>query len=170
MTPSRLYVSRLIFRFLPETGCFQLKAALLRWSGVQVGKNIRFCSSAAVHGRGELVIGDETWIGHQVLIVCNSRVQIGSCVDIGPRASIGTGTHEVDASGPHSAGKGISGDVSIGDGTWVCSAVVILPGVSVGSKAVLAAGAVVTKDVAEKTIVGGVPARFIKNVEDKWCA
>lgn len=50
---------------------------------------------------------------------------------------------------------------------WVGSNATILQGVTIGDNAVVAAGAVVTKDVAANTVVGGVPARFIKNINDK---
>jgi len=50
---------------------------------------------------------------------------------------------------------------------WVGSNATILQGVTIGDNAVIAAGAVVTKDVAPNTVVGGVPAQFIKNINDK---
>ena len=55
--------------------------------------------------------------------------------------------------------------VTIKKGAWIGARVILLPGVTVGEGAVVASGAVVTKDVAPRTIVGGNPAKFIKNVE-----
>ena len=51
------------------------------------------------------------------------------------------------------------------DGAWIGARVILLPGVTVGEGVVVASGAVVTKDVSPRTIVGGNPAKFIKNVE-----
>jgi acetyltransferase-like isoleucine patch superfamily enzyme len=109
-----------------------------------------------------LEIGDDTWVGHQVFIVSGSSVRIGSCVDIAPKVFIGTGTHDLDAEGAHSAGLGINRDVVVGDGVWIGACATILPGVSIGRKAVIAAGAVVAADVCEKQIVGGVPAKLLR--------
>ena len=129
-----------------------------------MGRNVRVCSSATILGNGSLEIGDDTWIGQQVLIICSSQVRIGSCVDVGPRVFIGTGTHELDPVGDHSAGTGINRDIIVGDGVWLCACTTILPGISVGSKAVVAAGAVVNRDVPARKIVGGVPARVLKDL------
>lgn len=53
----------------------------------------------------------------------------------------------------------------IGDKVWIGSNATILPGITIGDGAIIAAGAVVTKDVEEKTVVGGVPAKFIKKID-----
>jgi acetyltransferase-like isoleucine patch superfamily enzyme len=155
----------LLFRLFPETRLFALKALLLRWAGVKVGHNVRVCSSVTILGSGPLEIGDDTWVGQQVLIVSSSCVRIGSCVDIAPRVFIGTGTHQIDADGKHSAGLGINRDVVICDGVWLGVCSTILPGISIGHKAVVAAGAVVTKDVLARKIVGGIPAEILKDLE-----
>ena len=55
--------------------------------------------------------------------------------------------------------------VEIGDDVWICGIVTICPGVKIGNRAVVAAGAVVTKDVPEGYLVGGNPARLIKEIK-----
>ena len=61
----------------------------------------------------------------------------------------------------------LKGDITIGNDVWIGGHSTILPGVSIGDGAVVAAGAVVTKDVEPNTIVGGVPAKVIKKIEIK---
>ena len=56
--------------------------------------------------------------------------------------------------------------VRLGDDVWVGSGAILLPGVTVGDGAIVAAGAVVTRDVEPRTVVGGNPARFIKRIGD----
>ena len=149
-------------KFLPETTCFGLKRLLWRWAGAKIGRDVRICSSAFILGAGELSIGDGTWIGHQVYVETGSRVDIGANVDLAPRVYIGTGSHEIDAVGPRSAGKGTSLPVAIGDGAWIGANAVILPGVTIGEKTVIGAGAVVTKSIPARAVAVGCPAKAVR--------
>lgn len=164
MRPFLLHLIKLLFYILPETRLFGFKVSLLRAAGISAGDNVRICSSATILGSGSLKIDDDTWIGHQVLICASSRVMIGKAVDIGPRVYIGTGTHEINSNSAHSAGAGMNKDVIIEDGAWLGAGSIILPGITVGEKSVVAAGAVVTEDVPERVLVAGVPARVVREL------
>ncbi|MGO4784646.1 acyltransferase [Cryobacterium sp. W22_MBD10_FK3] len=84
-------------------------------------------------------------------------IAIGNNVNIGGYVQIFTLEHD-----PQAEDFGVQGGpVSIGDMAYIATRAIILPGVTIGEGAVVAAGAVVTKDVPPYTIVGGVPARFI---------
>lgn len=123
-----------------------------------MGKNVRVCSSAMIIGSGALEIGDNTWIGHRVLISSSSSIYIGHNVDVAPNVYIGTGTHTIDIEGERIAGEGISKDIVVNDGAWLCTGCMILPGVTIGEKCVVAAGAVVTHSSEAKKLLAGVPA------------
>jgi len=84
-------------------------------------------------------------------------IRTGSDVSIGPEASILTLGH--DPQSASFADRG--GDVTIGDRVWIAYRAIILPGITVGEGAVVAAGAVVTKEVAPYAIVAGSPARVV---------
>ena len=84
-------------------------------------------------------------------------ITLGNYVDVAPEVNIWTLEH--DLNDPNFATK--QGDVVIEDYAWVCNRAIILPGVRIGQGAVVAAGAVVTKDVPAWAIVGGVPAKII---------
>lgn len=88
MKPWVNYFNMIIFRLLPETSCFALKRSLFRFAGAKIGKNVRICSSVHIMGCGELIIGDDVWIGHEVFISTTSRVEIGNYVDIAPMVYI----------------------------------------------------------------------------------
>lgn len=161
MKAFRLYLYRLLSYLLPETRCFALKRVLLRWGGCKIGRNVRICSSAMIFGNGELSIGDDVWIGEKCFVKATkpAHIIIGSCCDIAPQVSMNTGTHEIDASGEHVAGKGCGRSIEIGDGCWIGMRGTILPGVRLASRTLVAAGAVVTSSIEDSSwLVAGVPA------------
>jgi acetyltransferase-like isoleucine patch superfamily enzyme len=165
MSPVKLYLVRLLVFFIPETRGFGLKRYLYRWAGIEVGKQVKICSSAFIIGAGKLIIGDFTWLGHQVVIISTSKIEIGRHVDIAPKVCITTGSHEIDIEGERIAGRGTSNSVVIGMGSWLGASCTILPGSSIGEKSIVAAGALVNGNVADYTIVGGVPAKIIKQLK-----
>lgn len=147
---------------MPPTRMFALKRALLRWAGATVGDNARIVSTAKFHVCGKLEIGSNTWIGHEVMIVGgDAEVQIGAEVDIAPRVTIVTGSHEAFGLPGKAAGKGYSKPVHIGDGAWIGAGSTILGGVRIGAQAIVAAGSLVRKNVQNESIVAGVPAEQI---------
>lgn len=97
MRPSRLWIYRLITALLPETRFFGLKVRLLRWCGAQIGSNVRINSSARFAGDGQLIIGDDVWIGPGNLLsaVGSATLTIGSHCDLAPQVTLLTGTHMV---------------------------------------------------------------------------
>ena len=166
MKSSRLYLYSLVCRLLPETRLFALKSKLLRWCGAKVGTNVRICSSARFFGGGELVIGNDVWIGTDDIVhsVDGASIKIGNCCDLGPGVMILTGSHKIDPSGMHMAGEGTAADVEIGDGSWLGAKSLILPAVKLPVKTIVAAGGVVTKGVLSAgSLVAGVPAEVIKS-------
>ena len=156
-------VNRMVHLF-PATKLWSVKRFLYRVCGISVGKNVKICSSVTFLGDSDITIGDNVWIGHETMIIASAPISIGANVNIAPRCYIGTGTHEIDMTTPSVAGKGMSCPISIGEGVWCCTHVVVLPNTTVGCFSVLAAGAVVNKDVPAGQLWGGVPARFIRSL------
>lgn len=88
---------------------------------------------------------------------------IGEWCAIGNNVNIHTITHDPeDATGPEESRGAKVGDITIEDNVWIGSNTFILPGVKIGRGSVVAANAVVTKDVPSYSVVGGVPAKVIK--------
>ena len=116
--------------------------------------------SAKVHKRLDVIAGDKIRIGHgtvigqHVLLDGRLGIEIGANVNFGGEVAVYTLQHDLRS--PTFGVKG--GPVKIGDRAWISFRTTILPGVTIGEGAVTAAGAVVTKDVAPYTVVGGVPA------------
>ena len=160
---ARLYIYRLFSSLLPETSCWGVKRWLLRWAGAKIGKNVRICSSAKIIGSGELSIGDDTWIGQNVLIAASGKVQIGKNVDIAMLTFIGNGTHKLDFEGERCAGEGINLNVTIGNGCWLGARVTVLPGVEIDEMSMIGAGAVVTNKIPAKVVAVGIPAKILRH-------
>jgi acetyltransferase-like isoleucine patch superfamily enzyme len=168
MKSGRLFIVHFCMALMPSTRCFSIKCKLLRWAGAVVGSNVRIVSSSRFYLAGRLVIGDDTWIGHEVLIVGgDADVVIGSRVDIAPRVTLVTGSHELFTIKGRAAGNGYSSPITIRDGAWIGASSTILGGVVVGSCGVVAAGALVKSDVKDGCIYGGVPAKNIGNLKKR---
>lgn len=88
-------------------------------------------------------------------------IKIGAGALIGHNVVLATLNHDLN---PERRQICIPASINIGKNVWIGSNSTILPGVTIGDNSVVAAGAVVTKDVPENTVVGGVPARFIKSI------
>jgi len=153
-----------IIKFLPETRFFVFKRFLYRSIGYKIGSNTKICSSARIFGSGKIVIGNNVWIGPEVMIISSSKIQIEDNVDIAPRVYIGTGSHIIGDIPNRMAGTGISKDILIKEGSWLGSNCIIMPGIVVSEMTVVNSGAVVTKNFFAYSLLGGIPAKFIKDL------
>ena len=112
---------------------------------------------------GDVVIGDHTRIGlHNTII---GPVSIGSHVNLAQGITVTALNHNFSAPHKRIDEQGVSTqEIVINDDVWIGANAVILPGVTIGSHCVVAAGAVVTKDIPDGCIVAGVPAKIIKQL------
>ena len=110
-----------------------------------------------------LVLSEGVFINAGCQFQDQGGITIGKGTLIGPKTVIATLNHNMD---PKKRANLIPKPVTIGENVWIGANVTILPGVTIGDGAVIGAGAVVTKNVSPNTVVGGVPARFIKMVYD----
>ena len=123
-----------------------------------VGKNSSFLIGVEFRNPKNISVGRNSVINSRVLLDGRGgRLIIGDNVDIAQETNIWTLEHDVHSD--FHTDKG--GDVIIEDYVWIASRCTVLPGVRIGRGAVVAAGSVVTKDVAELCVVGGVPAKII---------
>ncbi|SCJ57986.1 Galactoside O-acetyltransferase [uncultured Clostridium sp.] len=109
---------------------------------ITIGKNVFFNAGCKFQDQGGITIGDDTLIGHNVVLA--------------------TLNHSLS---PEKRANTVPAPIRIGKKVWIGSNVTVLPGVTIGDGAVVAAGAVVTKDVPGNTVAAGVPARVIRSVD-----
>lgn len=154
--------SDLRLRLLADLGYFpshRVRGYFYRRAGLLID------STSSIHWRAEFYapesirIGKYCTIGDSAFLDGRSGLTIGDSVNFGSHVTIYTRQHDVDAADFAEVGA----PVVIGDRAWVSSHSIVLPGVTIGEGAVVAAGSVVTKDVAPYTLVGGNPARYIRD-------
>lgn len=105
-----------------------------------------------------LTMGEKSSLGEGAWVYCLDNITIGKNCCIGEDVRLLSGSHDV--SSPHF--DLVTKPIMIHDNVWIATGAIILPGVTIGEGAVVAAGAVVTKDVEAWTVVGGNPAKAIK--------
>jgi acetyltransferase-like isoleucine patch superfamily enzyme len=136
----------------------------------KIGDSVTIETNCSVFSRepfylGKLTIGNGSVIGDFSIVDLSGDCIIGNDVALGPNCTIYTHDHNYGNSQLASwKGGVIPGHVQIEDGAWIGAGVIILPGVIIGKRAIVAAGAVVTSNVNDDTIVGGVPAKIIKKI------
>ncbi len=128
-----------------------------RLSGVKIGKGSTIHMWASFFDPRNIVIGEDTIIGDHAFLDGREKIEIGNHTDIASSVMIYNSEHDLS----DEEFKAINAPVRIGDYCFIGPRAIILPGVNIGKGAVVAAGAVVTKDVADFQIVGGVPAKPI---------
>lgn len=108
---------------------------------ITIGRRVSINSGCRFQDQGGITIGDDVLIGHNVVL-----------------ATLNHGFAPEQRKDIHPA------PIIIGRNVWIGANATVLPGVTIGDNAIIAAGAVVTKDVPENTVVGGVPAKVIKSI------
>jgi len=154
------YTSLLLFEsaWLPAS---KLKLAILRCFGARIGQGVVLKPNVRIKFPWRLQVGDHCWIGQQVWIDNIAPVRIGSHVCISQGVYFCTGNHDHRKT----TFDLIARPITVASGAWVAARSLLLAGVNVGANALVAAGAVVTKDVAAEKIVGGSPARELGDRE-----
>ena len=155
-----------------EDGCF---INALSKGGITIGNNFSLGRNSIIECTGvirelgeELIIGENVGIAANAFIAMRGTITIGDNTIFGPGVSIHAENHNFsDLNKPIRKQGATRKGVTIGKDCWIGSKAVILDGVNIGNHVIVAAGAVVTKDVPDYAIVGGVPAKIIKQRKEE---
>jgi len=140
-----------------------IRRFVYRFWGVKIGKGSTIHMGAVFYYPRNIVVGEDTIIGERATLDGRDKLIFGNHVDIASEAMFYNGEHDINDENF----KAAYAPVKIEDYVFIGPRAIILPGVTVHRGAVVAAGAVVTKDVSEFKIVGGVPAKEIGERSNK---
>lgn len=164
----KLIAMNVVARLVPLTVGNSLRAQVMRAAGFRIGEGTLVRGTPRINGaRGlydHLTIGRHCFIDLECTLDLEEHITLGDRVTLGHQVMILTSTHEL---GPreHRAGPLTRAPVAIGDGAWLGPRCIVLPGVTIGAGAIVSAGALVNKNVAEHTRVGGTPAKVLETIE-----
>lgn len=146
-----LHVYRRLVRFVRETGVRLLVA--------EAGRGLKVFGRVRIDMPQKVYIGENCTFNEGVLIIGRDDVRIGSGVTLSAYTVVTSAG--IEKSGPR---RHSQAPVTIGDNSWLAANVTVLPGVNIGVGAIIAAGAVVTKDIPPNVMAAGVPARVISEL------
>lgn len=136
-----------------------LRTTLWRAAGLRLGQGANILGELNIKGDGawrdELSFGADTRVTGQLNVELGAAIEIGEGVQIGDNVTLRT----VDD-------QGVASELHIGDGASLCAGCTVMPGVSIGKRAIVAPGAVVTEDVPDSTMVAGSPARVVLQLDE----
>ncbi|KAF0336476.1 sugar O-acetyltransferase [Pediococcus acidilactici] len=154
-----------------QTQDFSKRMTLFKKLFADVGENVTIMSPFRVTYGKHMQLGNDVLINANANFLDANLVTIGDRVLIGPDVKFYCGEHSIDASkrfGKRSDGSSYvistTRPIEVGNDVWIGGNVTILPGVKIGNNTIIAAGAVVNKDVPDNAIFGGVPAKKIKDL------
>lgn len=143
-----------LFCYIPS---HHVRRFILRLGGAKIGKGSSIHMGCRFFSLKKLKIGEDSIIGYSAFLDGRDAITIGNHTDIASEVMIYTSEHDINSVDF----QAISAPVKIEDYVFIGPRSIILPGVRIGKGAVIGAGAVVTKDVLEFSVVGGVPAEVI---------
>lgn len=154
----KAFIFDLFLPFILSFPCYTIRHLCLKILGMKIGIQSSILRNSTILKPANIIIGKNCVINPQTILDGRGgRIIIGDNVDIARGVYIWTLEH--DPHDDYHRTKG--GNVIIEDYVWISSRATILPNVTIGKGAVIASGAIVTKDVPAMTIVGGVPAKII---------
>lgn len=153
------------FKGLGENVILEDKVLVFHPENITIGNNVYIGHNTILKGyyNNEIIIEDGTWIGQNCFLHSAGGIIIGKSVGIGPCVKILTSSHINDNLARPVLHNPIEfKKVIVKDGTDLGVSSIVLPGVTIGEGAIVGAGSIVTKDVADYAIVAGNPAKIIR--------
>ena len=140
----------------------EIKKLLSQITGSEIDESVAVFTPLYINYGNHTKIGKNVFINFDCIFLDLGGITIEDGVLIAPKVSLLSEGHTISSNERQSL---VPGHIYIKKNAWISAGATILPGVTVGENAVVAAGAVVSKDVPANTVVGGIPAKYIKNID-----
>ncbi len=158
---SSFATKKLLVKMNNSTEPEEIRNFLSQIIGSEIDETVNIFTPLHINYGKHTKIGKNVFINFDCVFLDLGGITIEDNVLIAPKVSLLSEGHPISSEDRHSL---IPKAIHIKKNAWVGAGATILPGVTIGENSVIAAGAVVSKDVAPNTVVGGVPAKFIKNI------
>lgn len=155
-----LTINKTLFRVTPAKGKLfrKFRVFLCRLFGANISYSASIHPTAILEYPWNISLGDCSSVGEKAWIYAIGSIHIGKFSNIGRDVYLLTGTHDIYSN----TFSLITKEIIIGDGCWIATRALVLPGINIGNYSIVGAGAVVTKDIPSYSVVGGNPAKIIK--------
>ena len=156
------FIQRFILSIILRIRIIQTRSYLATGSDIEIDKSVRFGRWCFFTSKGgEIIIGENTFLNTQVILNADigGKIHISNDCMIGPRTIFRTANHKIKDINSVKREQGHNfADIFVERNVWIGANVTVLPGVTIGENSVIAAGAVVTKDIPKNCLAAGVPA------------
>lgn len=156
-----LECDNMLLRYVGYIPSHHIRRFFYRVQGMKIGKGSTLHMGAVFYDASKISVGEDSIIGENAVLDGRAPLRIGNHVDIASEVMIYNSQHNINSPDFAKVEEVILEPVEIGDYVFIGPRAIILPGVKIGYAAVVGAGAVVTRDISDYAVVGGVPARVI---------
>lgn len=162
MREASFATKKLLMEMNSVTNPSEIRNLLSQITETEIDESVTVFTPLHINYGKNTKIGKNVFINFDCVFLDLGGITIEDGVLIAPKVSLLTEGHPLNPAERHSL---VPGKIHIKKNAWIGANATILPGVTIGENSVVAAGAVVSKDVPDNTIVGGVPAKIIKKID-----
>ena len=163
----RLSFVRFLLWFCPPSSMHRIRIRLLRLGGLNIGHGTVMADVPSLTGPAKsyknLSIGENCFINIRSIFDLGDKITLGDNVYLAHQVTLITSSHEIGYEW-HRAAAITAAPIHIEEGCWLGANVTVLPGVTIGRGSIVAAGAIVTKDLPSNVLAAGIPARKLKDL------